>query len=81
MESTNVGKGPRGSKGWDFYEVVMDVPSGTNILSFGAMLNGTGQVWVDDFVLEVVGDNSASHFRTPEPLQPVNLHLEPTVRQ
>ena len=40
---------------WARYEVVLDVPRDAVGISFGAVLNGSGQLWVDDVALEPVG--------------------------
>jgi hypothetical protein len=51
---------PRAVKGttdWKRYEVVLDVPQETINILFGTLLSGTGQVWVDDMKLEVVGND------------------------
>ena len=40
---------------WARYDVVLDVPRGAVGITFGALLNGPGQLWVDDVRLERVG--------------------------
>jgi hypothetical protein len=40
---------------WARYDVVLDVPSNATGLSFGLLLYGRGQVWLDDVALERVG--------------------------
>lgn len=42
---------------WTRYEVVMDVRQDSVNISFGILVAGTGQAWVDDFVFEVVGQD------------------------
>ena len=42
--------------GWTRYEIVLDVPANSFRISYGILLTGIGQVWVDDVQLEVVGD-------------------------
>jgi len=44
-----------GTSDWRRYEVVLDVPEDSIRLSFGALLQGEGQLWADDFELEIVG--------------------------
>lgn len=44
----------RGTVPWTSYEIVLDVPENSVEIYFGLLLAGTGQVWVDDFRLEVV---------------------------
>ncbi len=41
---------------WKVYEIVLEIPDQTKILSFGAMLVGTGTLWIDDLNIEVVED-------------------------
>jgi serine/threonine protein kinase len=73
----NSSERPAGTSDWRSYDLVMDVPSESRLIVFGAVLNGQGKIWVDDFVLEVV-DNSVAVTRSEPPrLEPVNLQLEP----
>jgi hypothetical protein len=46
-----------GTVGWKRYSTVLDVPPGTLGITFGVLLGGGGQVWIDDAILEVVGTN------------------------
>jgi hypothetical protein len=43
-----------GTTDWKRYQVVLDVPDESVALFFGAILQGEGQVWIDDFDLEIV---------------------------
>lgn len=43
-----------GTTDWKRYAIVLDIPSNASRLSFGGALNGTGQMWFDDVVLEIV---------------------------
>jgi hypothetical protein len=70
----NLNDKPNGTSDWRFYELVIDIPSGTQLIMFGAMLLGPGELWVDDFVLEVVDSSVAA---TTAAFEPVNLQLEP----
>jgi len=45
-----------GTTDWLEYEVVLDVPLDATAVAFGAILNGTGQFWVDQFAFEVVSN-------------------------
>ena len=40
---------------WALYEVVLEVPQSAEGLTFGVVMKGTGQVWLDDVLLEHVG--------------------------
>jgi hypothetical protein len=42
---------------WARYDVVLDVPSNAVGVSFGVLLFGRGQVWLDDVALERVDRN------------------------
>jgi len=44
---------------WAKQEVVLDVPRNAIGITFGFMLGGSGQAWLDDVALEVVDDNVA----------------------
>ena len=46
-----------GDTDWTRYEIVLDAPPDTALASFGAWLEGLGKVWVDDFQVEVVGQD------------------------
>jgi hypothetical protein len=67
----------KGTSEWVRRELVLNVPSDAFAIAIGALLVGPGQVWVDDFTLEVVGsdvpitvpEESLSKF-------PVNLNFE-----
>lgn len=50
----------KGTSDWKKYEVVLDVPDKAGLIGFGVNLSGSGQVWVDDIQLEVVGKDIAS---------------------
>jgi hypothetical protein len=43
-----------GTTDWGKYEIVLDVPDNATGVYFGALINGTGQIWFDDLVLEIV---------------------------
>ena len=45
----------RGTKPWTRVSVEIDVPPTASVIEFGAMLSGTGTLWVDAFKLDVVG--------------------------
>lgn len=82
----------KGTTDWKQYEVVLDVPNETVDIFFGTVIDGAGQLWTDDFKLEVVGNNvpttnqlSAedmkrefpnSNLKKSNAKQPVNLGFE-----
>jgi hypothetical protein len=44
---------------WTRSEIVLDVPRNAIGITYGFMLGGTGQAWLDDVAMEVVGDDVA----------------------
>ncbi len=51
----NMGNRPiKGTTGWKKCEIVLDVPSNATLIAFGALLDGTGQIWFDNITFEVV---------------------------
>ena len=51
----NMQKRPvKGTTDWTKYELVLDVPANATAITFGAMLNGPGQIWFDILDFEVV---------------------------
>lgn len=45
----------KGSTEWKRYEVVLDVPPNATGIFFGVLLSGSGEVWLNDSKIEVVG--------------------------
>ncbi len=43
-----------GTAEWKRYEIVVDVPPDTRRLTYGLLLKGGGQIWVDDLQIEMV---------------------------
>jgi hypothetical protein len=46
----------KGTTAWTKYEIVLDVPNIASNLAYGALLNGTGQLWFDNIKFEVVDE-------------------------
>src|SRR5262245_44715523 len=77
-----------GTTDWKRYEIILDVPSKTLKIGFGALVVGKGQAWVDDFVVEIVGKDVRTTAKAVEfggvpvytvaefPRQPRNLSFE-----
>jgi hypothetical protein len=78
----------KGTAEWKQYALVLDVPDSGVAISFGVLLAGKGQVWVDDFHFEKVdntvpvtdmkvtpGDNKTT-VREETPKRPANLDFE-----
>jgi len=68
----------KGTQPWRAYDVVLDVPEGSTGISFGVLLSGAGEVWMNHVVLEEVGKDtmvtgSTPNQRPPLSATPVNL--------
>ena len=77
MESRAV----KGTTGWTKYEIVLDVPTKTSMLAYGALLSGTGQIWFDNLTFEIVDNsvkttNSMNGGNTKIESEPTNLDFE-----
>jgi RNA polymerase sigma factor (sigma-70 family) len=84
----NMQKRPvKGTADWKKVAIVLDVPEKSVAITFGAILHGTGRLWVDDLRFEVVGAEVATtnmlEQEIPIPAQdstfpekPVNLDFE-----
>ncbi|WP_339709666.1 hypothetical protein [uncultured Kriegella sp.] len=48
----------KGAIGWKKYEIILDVPSESSLIAYGVLVNGPGQVWLDDFAFEVIAKDS-----------------------
>lgn len=46
----------KGTTDWSKYEVVLFVPAEATLISYGVLLDGTGQIWFKDVILEIVDD-------------------------
>lgn len=68
-----------GTTGWNHYSVVLDVPENAGAIYFGVMLQGAGEVWMDEFTLVEADEKTPStNMMMPEnmPSKPVNLNFE-----
>ncbi|MGI0014919.1 MAG: hypothetical protein ACREBU_15975 [Nitrososphaera sp.] len=64
---------------WKKYEIFLDVPQDSVGIAFGILLNGQGQVWIDDLNLEVVGEDVPTtnlKVKQEVPEEPINLNFE-----
>jgi hypothetical protein len=71
----------KGTTDWTKYEIVLDVPSNASLIAYGALLNGTGQIWFDNIAFEVVDDNvpTTSSLNGRKPVtqdEPTNLGFD-----
>lgn len=78
----NMGDRPiKGNTEWTKYEIVLDVPNNASQIAYGALLDGTGQIWFDNITFEIVDDNipttgSASGKKSVTLDEPANLDFE-----
>ena len=54
MHDGKKNKSISGTKAWEKFEIVLDVPLNSTRLAYGALLVGTGQIWFDNLTFEVV---------------------------
>lgn len=47
----------QGTSDWRQYHIVLDIPENSDAIAFGVLLDGKGQVWLDDCVFEVVSED------------------------
>ncbi|MGP4070337.1 hypothetical protein [Halobacillus sp. B29] len=69
----------KGTNEWNHYSVVLDVPVKSEVIAFGMLLNGFGQIWMDDVSFEIVDESVPVTEQIPaEDLfdEPVNLNFE-----
>jgi hypothetical protein len=48
-----------GTSEWTAYTIVLDIPAQSDTLAFGLLLNGPGQIWLDDATFEILGPASS----------------------
>lgn len=68
-----------GTNNWNRYSIVLDVPENSAIISFGILLAGKGEVWLDGLRFEVVDKNTpTTHYSVEKNLleEPTNLSFE-----
>ncbi|WFR56832.1 AraC family transcriptional regulator [Anaerocolumna sp. AGMB13025] len=72
----------KGTKEWNYYAVVLDVPTNSNVINIGILLNGKGTVWMDHVNFEIVDKNVETtdvDLSSELPDKPVNLSLEESI--
>lgn len=68
-----------GTNQWNYFSVVLDVPVKSELIAFGILLNGHGQIWMDELRFEIVDESvPVTEKRPSEDLlnEPVNLNFE-----
>jgi len=71
----------KGTTDWTQYDIVVDIPSTANHVTFGLMLIGTGTIWLDDVSLARVDKNTplTGSFATLKGCgkkEPINMNFE-----
>lgn len=68
-----------GTTNWSLYSIVLEVPKESTVISFGIILSGRGQVWVDQLTFEEVDESVLStnlEIQSDILDEPVNLSFE-----
>jgi hypothetical protein len=67
-----------GTTEWRLYRVVLDVPKASDAIAFGALLVGSGRLWLDDVQFEPVGDDVPTTGAEVQlqPSGPINLDFD-----
>jgi hypothetical protein len=69
----------KGTTGWTRHNIVLDVAPEATFISFGILLRGVGQAWIDDLSLETVGKDvplTGQALSGAPRKKPVNLDFE-----
>lgn len=69
----------KGTNEWNLFSVVLDVSVKSEVIAFRALLNGHGQICMDELSFEIVNESvPVTEQRTVEDLsdEPVNLNFE-----
>jgi len=69
-------RAPKGTTDWTRYDLVVDVPPTSKQIGFGGMLDGTGEMWVDDISFEEVSKSVPLTGEWIETNEPGNLGFE-----
>jgi len=67
----------KGTRGWQKYAVVLDVPQDATGIFFGVLLTGSGgEIWIRDAKIEVVGPEALPIGAQAVPDEPTNQHRD-----
>ncbi|MCK0471075.1 helix-turn-helix transcriptional regulator [Halalkalibacter sp. APA_J-10(15)] len=64
---------------WNHHSIVLDVPQDSGIISFGALLSGKGQLWMDSLSLSIVDNRTPTtniDYTSQVNHEPINLSFE-----
>jgi hypothetical protein len=64
-----------GTSGWQFYDIVLDVPEGSTLIALGILVHGKGTVWLNSANLEIVPKSVPLTGNRPHD-RPVNLNFD-----
>ena len=79
MHQVGVDRALKGTRPWQNYSVILDVPEGATGIGLGVLLAGTGAVWTSGIKVEVVGPEvpvSADNAPRQPKEAPTNLSFE-----
>jgi hypothetical protein len=62
----------KGTQSWTSHDVVLDIPKDATGISFGVLLSGPGEVWVNHMTLEIVDQRVAVTSPGPSPNAPLS---------
>ena len=65
----------KGTSDWVKCKIVLDVPAAATNISYGAVLNGSGQVWFDNLRFDVVSSSVPTTDKPVEHKAPTNLNF------
>jgi hypothetical protein len=63
----------KGTADWKKCEIILDLPESSSIITFGVLLAGKGQVWIDDLQFDVVGKDVKT---TAKEIRPTGQKVE-----
>lgn len=66
----------KGTKRWTDYKIILEVPSDAIGISYGVLINGTGQVLIDRFEFEIIDDKTESTGNMIKLSKPTNTNFE-----
>lgn len=69
----------KGTNEWNHFSVVLDVPIKSDLIAFGIILNGPGQIWMDEVSFVMVDESVPVTEHNPLenlPEKPINLNFE-----
>ncbi len=64
-----------GTTEWQKYQIILDIPEEATFIAFGVLMNGSGQIWVNNFLFEEVSQDipSTNQAESTNRVGPINL--------